>query len=432
MGSVPSFLRGLLACPFCQGDLVEDGSGFVCPEGLRFSTEEGILDLYLPRCKCGGVLRPVSEEEGVELCCDACHDGFVAEDRARKGRYPRERELYVPRDKGSVEDEWDQASKRYWTLPLAASRTIRAQIFGHVPGGLVLDMGTGPGLWIHYLQEVLCSGSRFVAADLSRPMLEKARQGVMDSTELLGSLEFDLDLPPIKDPEELLSRLAFVRADAERPPFKDNTFDSCLSFQALQYTNPRTSISQLLRIAKPGGEVIIGLQPGSEACGYLEYDCDLSRVKDVKRRESLRRQFESFSRFKAWFEAEHPRESMLFREGWRTPSEHPLDLYLDREKGRITEEIFTTKMAEWENGTRRPLDPTKHSCCYGKRRFTEMVRETALSRGAKVLEAGTKAMPLEEARQLDPPRAEMIDPEDSWDHGMYLFFYGVRYAAIQA
>jgi SAM-dependent methyltransferase len=394
--------------------------------------EEGILDLYLPRCRCGGVLRPISEEKGMELSCDTCHDRRVAKDRAKEAQYPKERELYVPRDKSSVEDEWDQASKRYWTLHLAASKTIRDEIFEHVRGGLVLDMGTGPGLWVHYLQQALGPESRFVAADISKPMLDKARQGIVHPAELLGSLDFHLDLPPIRNPEGLLTRSAFVRADAERPPFKDNTFDTCLSFQALQYTNPRTSISQMLRVGKPGARVVVGVQPGSEACGYLEYDCDLSRVKDAKRREGLRRQFESYDRFAAWFEAEYPREAMLFYEGWRTPSEHPLDLYLDKEKGKITEETFLTLIREWEKKASRPLDSTKHSCCYGERRFTKMIRETAISRGAKVLEVGTKTIPLEDARKLDPPRAERIDTEDSWDYGIYLHLYGARYAAIQA
>ena len=421
----------ILTCPFCRGDLVEKGSSLVCPEGFHFSMLGGIIDLYMPRCRCGGVFRPVSENQGIVLSCEMCHDTVEAKDRMKDEQSPEERELYVPREKTSVESEWDEAAKHYWTLPLAASKSVREEIFDNVQDEIVLDMGAGLGLWLHYLQDVLDASSRMVAVDISRPMLEKAREGIMDPARLCDSLEFSISLPQIVGSDDLLSRIIFVRADAERSPFKDNVFDSCISFQALQYTNQRTSISQLLRVTKPGGRLVIGTQPGSEACGYLVYDCDISRVQKPKLREGLRKQFEVFDRFVEWFKNEYPGESRLFHEGWTTSPKHPVDLFLDKEKGRISEEEFLSGIKDWREKTQRPLDPTKHSCCYGEKRFTKMVKDISTTRKSKVLEAGIKTIPLEEAHQLDPEKSKNINLEDSWDYGMYLHFYGVRYAVIQ-
>ena len=421
----------LLICPFCRGDLVEDGSYLVCPEGLRFSTSGGIYDLYLPRCDCGGIFKVVSEDQDLCLSCPDCGEEVLVADRMKETQTPTEQRLYVARDKTSVEDEWGQASKGYWTLPMVASETLREDLLQYAVEGCVLDMGTGPGLWLHFLQAVSGEDTRVVAADISQPMLVTALRGIEDPKTLTTSLEFPLDLPDIRDPRSFLEKVLFVRADAERPPFKDNVFDCCLSFQTLQYTNQRTSIAELLRLTKHGGHVIIGTQPGSEACGYLEYDCDLSRVKDPKRREGLRRQFQAFEKFLAWFEEDYPRQAMLFREGWKTFPDDPLDLYLEKERGKITPQIFIAKITEWEEKVNRPLDPTKHSCCYGEKRFTKMINQVAKVHNAKVLEAHTKIIPDRDAQRLDPSRAQRIDHEDSWDWGMYLHFYATRYAALQ-
>lgn len=79
----------------------------------------------------------------------------------------------------------------------------------------------------------------------------------------------------------------------------------------------------------------------------------------------------------------------------------------------------------------KPLDPTKHGCWYGERRFIRMLQETTRECSGKVIEAGTKSIPPEDALRFDTERAGRIDLEDSWDRGMYLHLYGVRFAVLE-
>jgi hypothetical protein len=126
----------------------------------------------------------------------------------------------------------------------------------------------------------------------------------------------------------------------------------------------------------------------------------------------------------------NPKEALLFREGWRVGSGHPFELFLQRRSGRITEKQFERGLKAWEAKTKRPLDPTKQSCCYGESRFKEMVQDVAAARKAAVLEIGTMAIPLSEVRRLDPG-AKPTDLDDAWEYGLYLHLYGARYAVLQ-
>ncbi len=269
-----------------------------CPEGLSFAVEDGIPDLYLPRCDCGEALQLARETPEVQLACRSCGRSLAAKDEMKREQSEKERRLYVARDKRSVLREWDGASRGYWTIPLVASEALRARILRHVRGGKILDMGTGPGLWLHFLQPHLAKDAKIVAADISMEMLRVARRGIADQQGLLSILKFSITPPRLENPEGYM-RILFVRADAERPPFRDGVFDCCISYQALQYTNQRTSISQLIRITKPGGTILIGTQPGSEPCGELEYDCDPERIKSPAVRLWMKEQMKALDDFPA-------------------------------------------------------------------------------------------------------------------------------------
>jgi len=401
----------------------------VCPEDLRFGIEDGIPDLYLPICTCGHVLTPVREDSYVWLACSQCGREVKVFDAFKERQPSLARELYVARKKDSVLEEWEGAIPRYWTIPIVVSEKLRREVFNYIRGKRILDMGTGPGIWLHYVAQSLRKRIVLIACDISMRMLKAARRGLQDPDWLAGQMDFSLDLPPLS--LENQPPVLFIRADAERPPFRDDTMDTCISFQTLQYTNPRTSIAQLLRVTRPGGRVVVGMQPGSERCGYLEYDSDPAGVKNPARREALLRQFRAFDSFIAWFSDRYPREARLFREGWKTYGDHPLDVFLKRERGEISDEEFSSWMTRWEEEVGKPLDPTKHSCCYGERRFVRMLEETARESWGKVLEAGTRSMPLEDAVRFDPDTARRIDLDDSWDRGMYLHLYGVRFAVLE-
>lgn len=47
-----------------------------------------------------------------------------------------------------------------------------------------------------------------------------------------------------------------------------------------------------------------------------------------------------------------------------------------------------------------------------------MVQRTAKDNGSKVLEVGTKSIPVEEAIELDAQRAQKMDLDDSWDQAV--------------
>ena len=424
-------LFDILVCPFCRGSLEQEGSTLTCPEGLCFEVLDGIPDLFLPRCRCGATLRPVRETSRILLSCPSCGCSVDVRDRMKEEQTESERKVYVARDKGPILEEWDDASENYWTIPLVALESERLKILRHVDGVLVLDMGTGPGLWLHYLHQVLPGDASVVACDISLPMLRRARSGIMEPGSVLSHLEFSIHLPSIADRHSFLDRILFVRADAERPPFPDDTFDTSISFQTLQYTNQRTSLAQLIRVTRPGGKVIIGTQPGGELSGSLEFDCDPEKIKDAKIRRGIQRRLESLHRFMGWLEERNPRQALLFREGWVSWPTDPFDLYYDWERGSITDEEFERRVEEWEREVSKPLDRTKFRCCYGEKRFEHMVRGVARDCGAEVIEVGTKIIPPEEAIKLDPDRVSSMDLEDAWSLGMYLHLFGARYAVLR-
>ncbi|MFP5247895.1 MAG: bifunctional demethylmenaquinone methyltransferase/2-methoxy-6-polyprenyl-1,4-benzoquinol methylase UbiE [Thermoanaerobaculia bacterium] len=115
-------------------------------------------------------------------------------------------------------------------------------------GDHVLDCATGTGdLAIAFKKAVGASG-RVIGTDFVPEMLELARVKARD-------IEFDV-------------------ADVTRLPFEDNSFDvASISFGIRNVNDPRKGISEMARVVRPGGRVIVlefG-QPRSRAFGAL-YD----------------------------------------------------------------------------------------------------------------------------------------------------------------
>jgi ubiquinone/menaquinone biosynthesis C-methylase UbiE len=104
---------------------------------------------------------------------------------------------------------------------------------GELPeGSAVLDIPTGGGVALRGLRPG--QGIRYVAADISPQMLERARRvaherGVEDQVELSS-------------------------ADVERLPFDDGEFDLCISFAGLHcFPDPRAAVHEIARVVRPGG-----------------------------------------------------------------------------------------------------------------------------------------------------------------------------------
>jgi demethylmenaquinone methyltransferase/2-methoxy-6-polyprenyl-1,4-benzoquinol methylase len=69
-----------------------------------------------------------------------------------------------------------------------------------------------------------------------------------------------LDLTPeqMRKAMEKLPEVQYIRGDAENLPFRDSTFDSCISAGSIEYwPNPQKGISEMARVTKPGGKVVV-------------------------------------------------------------------------------------------------------------------------------------------------------------------------------
>lgn len=106
--------------------------------------------------------------------------------------------------------------------------------FGVSPGCRVLDIGTGPGTLLPYLQESAGDSGYVCAFDISANMVREARK-------------------KIRRPGA-----AAIRADVHHVPFRDNAFDSVICFAAFpHFENPGPALQEMTRVAKPGGTVIV-------------------------------------------------------------------------------------------------------------------------------------------------------------------------------
>ncbi|MFC3241969.1 class I SAM-dependent methyltransferase [Gordonia humi] len=98
----------------------------------------------------------------------------------------------------------------------------------------VLDIACGPGNYSRDAASGLTDEGRYVGLDFSAAMLAQA------SRDNRGE------------------RIAFVRGDAHRLPFADDTFDTVLCLAALYLIpDPLPVLDEMMRVCAPGGEIIV-------------------------------------------------------------------------------------------------------------------------------------------------------------------------------
>jgi len=101
-------------------------------------------------------------------------------------------------------------------------------------GGRILDVACGTGDLAFTLFEV--TGARVIGTDFCRPMLELARRK--------GS--------------KLKDAVPFVEGDALYLPFSDDSFDGVtIAFGLRNLSSFEGGLKELLRVAKPGGRVVV-------------------------------------------------------------------------------------------------------------------------------------------------------------------------------
>jgi phosphatidylethanolamine/phosphatidyl-N-methylethanolamine N-methyltransferase len=109
------------------------------------------------------------------------------------------------------------------------------------PGGTVLDVGVGTGLEL----PMFATGTRVVGVDLSEPMLRRAAARVRRMR--------------LSDVDGL------VVMDAMRLAFPDASFDAVVAPYVLTVVpDPAATLDELLRVVKPGGEIVLVNHVGAE------------------------------------------------------------------------------------------------------------------------------------------------------------------------
>lgn len=104
------------------------------------------------------------------------------------------------------------------------------------PGASILDLGCGNGDDARELARLVGPSGRVVGIDRSETVIAQARERVLGTT-----------LP-----------VEFQVADAYMLPFRDAAFDRCRADRVFHHLeHPRQAFSELLRVTRPGGRVLL-------------------------------------------------------------------------------------------------------------------------------------------------------------------------------
>jgi SAM-dependent methyltransferase len=157
-----------------------------------------------------------------------------------------------PRNTGAVQAAWasglgsmlyDNAQTlarrlmSFWELPL--------EWLNIPPGGVALDVGSGPGNVTAALARAAGPDGLALGVDISEPMLARAVRA------------------------EAGPQVGFLRADAQQLPFRDETVDAAVSIAVLQLIpNPATTLAEMARVLRPGGRMAV-LVPTAGRAGPL-------------------------------------------------------------------------------------------------------------------------------------------------------------------
>ncbi|MDQ3932057.1 MAG: methyltransferase domain-containing protein [Actinomycetota bacterium] len=104
------------------------------------------------------------------------------------------------------------------------------------PGGVVLDLGCGPGLWTQLLAQQVGPNGKVIGADLSPGLIQYAVENAC------------ADVQDVTD---------FVIADFYRIPFADDTFDAVFFGNCLAYVPDAVALlNEHKRVTRPQGRII--------------------------------------------------------------------------------------------------------------------------------------------------------------------------------
>lgn len=135
------------------------------------------------------------------------------------------------------EKAWRPVFTRLYSLGGTSAANFDRRLVTHLgrPGDrTILDVACGPGNYTRRLSAKLTGDGVCIGLDLSVPMMERA---VADNSG---------------------ERVVYVRGDAHRLPFADESIDTVCCLAALYLiSDPHKVIDELARVVAPGGEVAV-------------------------------------------------------------------------------------------------------------------------------------------------------------------------------
>lgn len=152
-----------------------------------------------------------------------------------------EGEAALPKNTGPIQAAWASpiGSLLYDNAQALARRLISAwqlplEWLNIPPGGVALDVGSGPGNVTASLARAAGPDGLALGVDISEPMLARAVRN------------------------EAGPQVGFIKADAQRLPLRDNTVDAVVSTAVLQLVpNPAAALAEMARALRPGGRLAV-------------------------------------------------------------------------------------------------------------------------------------------------------------------------------
>ena len=115
-------------------------------------------------------------------------------------------------------------------------------------GGTALDVGSGPGNVTAALGRAVGPGGLALGVDISEPMLARAVSA------------------------ESGPNVGFLRADAQRLPFRDESFDAVVSIAMLQLIpDPSVAVAEMVRVLRPGRRIAVMVPTAGPVAAPLRY-----------------------------------------------------------------------------------------------------------------------------------------------------------------
>jgi ubiquinone/menaquinone biosynthesis C-methylase UbiE len=146
---------------------------------------------------------------------------------------------------------WDRAEEhyeRFWSDQLAPAQMRLLALAELREGEHVLDIACGTGLVTFPAATRVGPSGRVVGTDLSEKMVATATQRARGK-----------------------SNVSFLRQDAERLEFADDSFDAALCALGLMYVpDPLKALSEMHRVLKPGGRAVVAVWGKRDRCGWAD------------------------------------------------------------------------------------------------------------------------------------------------------------------